>query len=154
MKAEHPIEIRAAKVVPLKPNVCISIISSDNGSSCRHGELLRRRAIGSVNLYTYGSQAQWEVRCSHDHQVQVRIQKATCANPMAQTSQRAKASSSKRRLEDVEADPASPPAKRKKTATARKSTGGKAPRPSEPEAHPQGSVMSSASFPSGLLCHR
>ncbi|KAF8745966.1 hypothetical protein AX14_004261 [Amanita brunnescens Koide BX004] len=56
---------------------------------------------------------------------------------MAQTSQRAKASSSKRRLEDVEADPASPPAKRKKTATARKSTGGKAPRPSEPEAHPQ-----------------
>ncbi|KAK2466280.1 hypothetical protein APHAL10511_001922 [Amanita phalloides] len=60
---------------------------------------------------------------------------------MAQTTQRAGASSSKRRLEDTEPTPQSPAAKRKKTATARKSTGGKAPRRSEPETQVQGEVV-------------
>lgn len=72
------------------------------------------------------------------------FQKATRAysNPMAQTTQRAKASSSKRKLEDTASDPVSPPGKRKKTATARKSTGGKAP-PRRTEPEPQGGVLSS-----------
>ncbi|KAF8621639.1 hypothetical protein AX15_007657 [Amanita polypyramis BW_CC] len=57
---------------------------------------------------------------------------------MAQTTQRPSASSSKRRLQDIASDPQSPPAKRKKTATARKSTGGTAPRRSEPASQARG----------------
>ncbi|PFH52806.1 hypothetical protein AMATHDRAFT_139119 [Amanita thiersii Skay4041] len=61
---------------------------------------------------------------------------------MAQTVQRSTASSSKRRLTDADSDPPTPASKRPKTATARKSTGGRPPRRSEQPAQardePQG----------------
>ena len=53
VKPEHGrIGIEVVKKLPFKPNVGISIITSNNGRSCRHVELLR--GIASYALYIYG----------------------------------------------------------------------------------------------------